>query len=243
MASVEDHKIWFDGNSLNQSAVNKPVDPWVVETRMPAYNSTAMATPPPTVQNTAKAVTTSKPFPKAGVASTSGNRVGGSFDMTKLDAEISEMENQHRIVREIQLNLDPDVLKAAENLEPGQSTDSVTASPAQVVANDDPRRTHALIREKYNAKLAQHQVILMPLVLETSNPLRRYPHLLTDQTKTRHLKDVWHNSCSKSEELLQLWLNRNNILQDYESTLSASEKELLEADRDYYQVQHERFRA
>ena len=65
-------------------------------------------------------------------------------------------------------NVDPEVLRAAENLAAGQSTDSVNASPAEVVATVDP---HAAIREKYNAPLAKHWAVMMPLVVENSNLL------------------------------------------------------------------------
>ena len=171
--------------------------------------------------------------PKTGVT------VNNVFEMAKLETEIMRLEELHQSLK-IENNVDPEVLKAAESLAPGQSTDSVRASSAKAVANVDP---HAQVREKYNATLAKHQAILTLLVLENSNPIMQYHHLSNDQTKIRHFKFAWHNMSTRANEFFELWENRNIILRDYAETLSASEKELLTADRDYYLVQHERFKA
>ena len=93
LVNVREHKSWFDGNSLRQSAIDKPVDPWFVETRMPTFNSSAMTSPPPTVQNTERAEEVTRPIPKT----------RSSFDMANVDAETCNVEETQRAVQELSL--------------------------------------------------------------------------------------------------------------------------------------------
>ena len=85
--------MWMEGNSLEGSTVDKPTDPWVVETRLPAFNSSAMAAPPPTVHGTSRVEEVTSPIPKTGVASSS-SQMGFDANSAQSVASILEEKKQ-----------------------------------------------------------------------------------------------------------------------------------------------------
>ena len=85
--------------------------------------------------------------PKAVVAST--------FQMAKLQSEILLLQDDHCAqVGELFGNVDPEVVRAAEALQPGQSTD--------VDLSHDP---DLICRNKFGAAIAKHRAAILPLII------------------------------------------------------------------------------